>query len=295
MARGLSLHIGLNAVDPEHYNGWDGRLTACEHDANDMLAIADARGFDSVVLRTPQARADAVKDAIRGASQELTSGDFFFCSYSGHGGQVPDHNGAEDPDGMDETWVLYDRQLVDDELYTLWGEFAPGVRILVLSDSCHSGTMTRDSVAMFDAVVPMIVERGIIDDEKPRTKDLPRSVQNATYEQHRTLYDDIQAAHLTSEDVDVQAAVLLISGCQDHQLSLDGNRNGLFTQTLRRIWNDGGFSGRYRRFHKEILALMPPTQTPNFFPLGTGTRAFSREQPFTISRPGHHNGEEPVR
>jgi hypothetical protein len=283
MARGISLHIGLNTVDPEHYNGWNGRLAACEFDANDMLAIADARGFESEVLLTREATAGAVTDAIRRASQELTSGDFFFCTYSGHGGQVPDRNGEESPDGMDETWVLFDRQLVDDELYSLWHGFEQGVRILVLSDSCHSGTMTRDARAMFEAVVPMIVDRGIIDDQKPRTKDLPRSVQDATYQQHRELYDDIQASNPTSDEVEVRAAVLLMSGCQDDQLSLDGNRNGLFTQTLRHVWNDGGFSGRYRRFHKEILALMPPTQTPNFFPLGTGTRAFSREQPFTIS------------
>jgi len=283
MARGISLHIGLNTVDPEHYNGWNGRLAACEFDANDMLAIADARGFESEVLLTREATAGAVTDAIRRASQELTSGDFFFCTYSGHGGQVPDRNGEESPDGMDETWVLFDRQLVDDELYSLWHGFEQGVRILVLSDSCHSGTMTRDARAMFEAVVPMIVDRGIVDDKKPRTKDLPRSVQDATYEQHREFYDDIQASNPTSDDVEVRAAVLLMSGCQDDQLSLDGNRNGLFTQTLRRVWNDGGFSGRYRRFHKEIVALMPPTQTPNFFPLGTGTRALSREQPFTIS------------
>ena len=26
MATGLSLHIGLNGVDPKHYAGWDGEL-----------------------------------------------------------------------------------------------------------------------------------------------------------------------------------------------------------------------------------------------------------------------------
>jgi hypothetical protein len=28
MPIGASLHIGLNAVDPKHYSGWDGQLTA---------------------------------------------------------------------------------------------------------------------------------------------------------------------------------------------------------------------------------------------------------------------------
>ncbi|WP_345483022.1 hypothetical protein, partial [Actinopolymorpha pittospori] len=51
--------------------------------------------------------------------------------------------------------------------------------------------------------------------------------------------DDIQTSYPTSDDVDLRVAVLLISGCQDDQLSLDGQRNGLFTQTLRHVWNDG--------------------------------------------------------
>ena len=52
---------------------------------------------------------------------------------------MPDAS-ADEPDRTDETWVLFDRQLVDDELYEMWPQFVPGVRILVLSDSCHSGT-----------------------------------------------------------------------------------------------------------------------------------------------------------
>ena len=31
-ARGVSLHIGLNSVDPKHYGGWSGDLVACEFD-----------------------------------------------------------------------------------------------------------------------------------------------------------------------------------------------------------------------------------------------------------------------
>ena len=43
--RGIGLHIGLNAVDPKAYEGWDGPLAACENDAHDMAAIAKARGM----------------------------------------------------------------------------------------------------------------------------------------------------------------------------------------------------------------------------------------------------------
>lgn len=50
--RGISLHIGLNTVSPDAYAGWDGPLAACEFDANDMAAIAKARGLKPTVLLT---------------------------------------------------------------------------------------------------------------------------------------------------------------------------------------------------------------------------------------------------
>ena len=33
MAKGVSVHIGINEVDPAHYGGWTGALNACEADA----------------------------------------------------------------------------------------------------------------------------------------------------------------------------------------------------------------------------------------------------------------------
>ena len=279
MAKGMSIHIGLNTVDPDHYNGWDGRLQACEYDAKDMQAIAETKGFESTIMLSQEATAEAVSDEIQRAAGALEQGDILFLTYSGHGGQVPDTNSDEAGDANDETWVLYDRQLVDDELYALWAGFQPGVRIFVLSDSCHSGSVTRD---LFNALVPQIVEKGMVDGASPRTKDLPRDVQDATYRAHEGLYRQIQSSHQSGEDVDVGAGILLISGCQDNQLSLDGNRNGLFTQTLLRVWDDGNWEGGHRRFWRAIGAEMPPTQSPNFFRTGARDRAFQRQTPLTI-------------
>ena len=45
MAKGISIHIGLNHVDPKHYQGWDGALNACIADANDMRRHPFARQF----------------------------------------------------------------------------------------------------------------------------------------------------------------------------------------------------------------------------------------------------------
>jgi metacaspase-1 len=280
MAKGIAINIGLNSVDPAHYDGWDGQLNACEADAEDMRKIARSEGLDvQSFLLTKDATADAVTQAIQGAGQELSEGDLLFLTYSGHGGQVPDTNGDE-PDARDETWVLYDRQLVDDELYAMWAGFDPGVRIFVLSDSCHSGTVTR---AMYEeTLIPMTVERGFVEDSSVRTKDLPLNVQDATYRQHQDQYDEIQRANPSAEDADIAAGLILISGCQDNQLSLDGVKNGLFTSKLLEVWNKGNYTGGHRRFRKSIAELMPPTQTPNFFRVGDVPRSFVRQRPLTV-------------
>ncbi len=56
MANGISLHLGLNSVDPNHYDGWNGQLAACEADAKDMEAIAKKKGFSTTnLLLTKQA------------------------------------------------------------------------------------------------------------------------------------------------------------------------------------------------------------------------------------------------
>ena len=132
--KAMSLHIGLNAVSTAAYGGWTGPLAACEFDANDMAGIARLKSMKPAVLLTKKATRAAALSGLRGAAKSLQSGDLFFLTYSGHGGQVPDVTG-EEADKKDETWCLYDGQLIDDELYFEFSRFAAGVRILVLSDS----------------------------------------------------------------------------------------------------------------------------------------------------------------
>jgi hypothetical protein len=268
MAQGISLHIGINRVDPAHYEGWDGPLAACEADAKDMHALAKKQGFaSSGLLLTRAATARAVADAILAAARTLRSGDLFLLTYAGHGGQVRDTN-REEKDRMDETWVLYDRQLVDDELYEMWGKFRRGVRIAVLSDSCHSGTVLRN--------VPDFISGG------PRIRAMPRTVVEKVQKAHAKLYREIQDQHPAAENAKIGASVLLISGCMDNQESRDGDRNGLFTGTLKKVWSGGRFEGGYRRLRDLIAARMPPDQTPNYFFVGVADPKFEAQKPFTV-------------
>jgi hypothetical protein len=139
---GYALAIGLNEVNPAYYGGWRGELCGCEPDAIDMKEIAIKQGLNVEVLLTKDATRDAVLNKLDDLAKKLKSGDLLVVSYSGHGGQIPDQNGDE-ADGLDETWCLYDGELLDDELHGAWMKFQDGVRILALSDSCHSGTVLK--------------------------------------------------------------------------------------------------------------------------------------------------------
>lgn len=283
MAKGFALSIGLNSVNPSHYQGWSGPLNACEADAKDMAGIAKSSGFNGKALLTKQATRGAVLKTLKDAAGKLRSGDIFFLTYSGHGGQLPDLNNDE-PDGQDETWCLYDGELVDDEIFQALSKFAKGVRALVLSDSCHSGTVTKEIYYSARGSFPQAanvpgVSHG---DSKVRYRAMPPQVALRTYRANKAQYDKILKSVKPNVADDVKASVLLISGCQDNQLSADGDFNGLFTSNLLRVWNGGKYKGDYKNFHKNIVKLMPPDQTPNYFRVGTQNNAFETQKPFTL-------------
>ena len=278
LAKGIAVSLGLNAVDPKHYGGWSGQLVACEADADDMFSIANTAGFAAKKLLTKQATRAAVTKEIKAAAKTLKAGDIFMLSYSGHGGQLPDQNGDE-ADNEDETWCLYDGQLVDDEIYVLLGKFAAGVRVLVFSDSCHSGSVLR--MTYYGAVGSQFIRDG--SGAGGRYRAMPHEVAMRTYRDNRKFYDRIlQNPKLKEAPDTVAASAILLSGCMDNQLSQDGDFNGLFTGTLLRVWNHGSFNGNYHSFHAAIVQKMPPDQTPNFFKVGASDPAFEGQKPFAI-------------
>lgn len=278
MKKGMALTLGLNAVDPKHYDGWEGVLNACEADAADMADIAKSREFLTKTLLTKEVTRDRLIDALSDAASSLQAGDIFMLSYSGHGGQLPDLNNDED-DFQDETWCLFDGQIVDDELYALYAKFAAGVRILVFSDSCHSGTVVK--AAYYHGT--MNARSSALGATAIRYRAMPREAALRTYRSNKSFYDKIlKKADLPDAEEAVKASVLLISGCQDNQYSMDGDFNGLFTANLLRTWDEGRFKKGYKSFHKAIVKTMPPDQTPNFFWTGKYDKAFEKQIPFTI-------------
>ena len=285
VAKGIAVTIGLNEVDPDHYGG-PMRLRGCVNDANDISEIAADQGFDCKdPLLDAKATRTAVIAAIEGAANSLEAGDIFLLHYSGHGGWVKDDGGDED-DGRDETWCLYDGMMLDDELGRLWAAFAAGVRVVVLSDSCHSGTVARGDVYRAAAVVGDLApgDRGNLAAESSKAsafRFLPDEVVRGTYSRNEKFYNVIAKAS-GGDDPKIKASVLLISGCQDNQLSADLKDNGLFTARVKEVWNNGRFTRGYRAFHSSIVRRMPSTQSPNFYPIGKPDTAFWNQKPFTI-------------
>jgi hypothetical protein len=162
---------------------------------------------------------------------------------------------------------------------------------VVLSDSCHSGTVVRAGPPQPGAPAR-------------RSKMMPPSVAMRTYAQHKDYYDKLQADvakasagalvdpdealagvgvsnRLTKIAKTFKARAILISGCQDNQSSYDGDHNGAFTARLLTVWNRGNFDGNYATFHAHIRSGMPPDQTPNLFTMGR-VAGFLKERPFSV-------------
>jgi hypothetical protein len=157
------------------------------------------------------------------------------------------------------------------------------VRIIVLSDSCHSGSVNR-AITNQGVVPNPVATAEIAAKQEPRYRAMPRDIMIKTYAQNHELYDGIQkqVASSGSSEGGLGARVLLISGCQDNQLSRDGFLNGAFTGKLLEVWADGAWTGSYSAFHEAIRSAMPDDQQPNFNPIGPASPAFDEQNPFTI-------------
>lgn len=145
-----ALCIGINDYPGTHMD-----LRGCVNDANDWAAELGARGFAVTRLLNEQATKAAMVASFKAVIGAAESGDLVVITFSGHGTYVPDVNGDE-LDGLDEALCPYDLQtngsaLVDDEIHALFAARKRGVRLVLIADSCHSGTVTRAAGADDDA------------------------------------------------------------------------------------------------------------------------------------------------
>ncbi|MGB0127773.1 MAG: caspase family protein [Rhodocyclaceae bacterium] len=261
-----ALCIGIN-----NYPGTDMDLGGCVNDAEDWSAVLAQRGFAVQRLIDAQATKAAMVASIRGLVKGAAAGDSLVITYSGHGTYAPDQNGDE-PDGLDEGLCPYDIEqgqvLIDDEIHQLFADRAAGVRVVLISDSCHSGTVIRAARADPDAVGarPRFLPMGAwLPEEK-----LPRAAngQPANQVALTTTLSPWAGAILRA------GGDLLLSGCADgpnnfsYDATIAGRPNGAFSYYALKALKTLPADATYADWHAAIRQSLPSAsypQTPQLF------------------------------
>ena len=175
-------------------------------------------GFDRANIRTmidEEATRAGIIAALRSLSETAAPDDIVFIHYSGHGSQAPDTNDDEE-DGQDETILPYDSRMpgiadiTDDELNALIGAIE-SESIVVILDSCHSGTGTRSGPSQ-------VAQRWVTPDTR------------------RELYETVATRQIVT--LPISENHVFFAAAQDFESELDGPfgpdnmRLGLFTAAM---------------------------------------------------------------
>lgn len=203
------LLVGINAYPSSPLNG-------CVNDIQDMAEFLVSQysiPHESIkMLADERATKVNIIEGLKWLCSGLQSGDRIIFHYSGHGTQVPDMTGTE-VDGLSECICPVDfawdpnHYITDKELVAIFSTIPSGVKFNWLSDSCHSGDLTRDEKKKKFILPPVDVAWNIKIANKKKLKS--KSITNGILD------------------------VGFLSGCQPAQTSADafinGRYNGAFT------------------------------------------------------------------
>jgi hypothetical protein len=255
-----ALCIGIN-----DYPGTGSDLSGCVNDASDWTAVLQRRGFVTAKMFDRQASGKNIRAAIASTIGKAKNGDLVVIQYSGHGSYVPDEDGDE-PDGTDECICPYDINskgpITDDELFDIYSAKKPGVKLVVISDSCHSGTVAR-----FAPITTPPTAKG----RNPPQRKV-RFLPPATFLSARKVARLGIRGGIRRSNPPGRYAALLMAGCQDTEYSYDaffqGRPNGAFSFVAIRALAKLPQSATYAVWHKAIREALPSQQypqSPNLF------------------------------
>jgi hypothetical protein len=171
---------------------------------------------------------------------------------------------GDDGDGCDETWCLHDGILPDDTLVDLWRRFSPGVRVIVVAESCFSGGSFRDGDGV-QVVARRSVWRG--EPVMPSVTSLPTTcIAEAPHDAYK-----------------IGASILAISAAREDQTA----RDGVFMEALMGVWNDGAFTGSFCDLFREVRerVMARADHEPQIMMLGAPDTDFPLEPAFHLNRP----------
>lgn len=206
-----ALTIGINRYEKP---GSD--LAGCVPDALDWQAALHERGFETTRLLDSEATGYNIRTHMASTLARARYRDTVVLTFSGHGTWVPDRDGDE-ADRRDEALCPYDLwtngPILDDELYRLFQARRFGVRLVFISDSCHSGTVHR-----------LAAQCGT---------GTPRFLPPATFLSEPETKRAISVQHAPPKGFP-RLGALLLAGCRDTEYSYDasflGRPNGAFTR-----------------------------------------------------------------
>ena len=235
-------------------------LRGCVNDVKNMQSVLTRsygfKGGDITVLSDFAATKKGIESAIRKLVQGGRKGDVLLVHFSGHGSNVPDNDGDE-ADDRDEilcpTDLDWKNPMRDDWLRKTFDSMRAGVSLTVITDCCHSGTITR-------AVQPP--------DAPSIERYLPSPWDLVAVESGRslrgTVKTELRKSKRTSRKqrdiVEADLPEVLITGCRADQTSADamigGSFNGALTYNLVAAIGDAQGELSYRQLHDATTAKL---------------------------------------
>ncbi len=242
-------------------------LNGCVRDVRNMADILTSfYGFESDEIRTivdeSVTRNNLMNrfDWLLDGSKE---GDLLLFHFSGHGSQIPDRDGDELKDSLDEILCLHDMDfrnpdsyLLDDDFNDIIDRLPKGVFLTVCIDSCHSGTATRDIAYLTSALEIPPAEMKI----QPRFIEPPADIALRSYgrsmEIRRLGSKMKEDKKVTGLEDTAKAKHILLAGCKDDQTSADAfinnDYNGAFTYNLCKTIRDMRGEITYQALMKKV-------------------------------------------
>jgi hypothetical protein len=253
MAR-KALCVGIN-----DYPGDGSDLNGCVNDARAWAALlADGYGFakkDVVVLSDAQATKAAIMAGLKKLLAGARPGDVLVFQNSSHGTYVADESGDEGR--YDEALCPYDCEdnlIIDDELRELFSGLAKGASLSVISDSCHSGTVTR---AALGENIP-----GLRTPDDRRVRFL-----HPTLIGRRGIANPWKAvASRAAKHPESKMKEVLLSGCTPTEYSydalIDGKYHGAMTYYALRAIREAGGQITWAQLHARLRFLLEENEYP---------------------------------
>ena len=260
-----ALCVGIN-----DYPGDGADLNGCVNDANAWASLLveqfEFPSTDVKLLLDDAAPKSAMMDGLKKLLAGAAAGDVLVFTNSSHGTYLADTSGDEP--AYDEALCPYDVDqslIVDDELRELFAGLPKGVSFTIISDSCHSGTVTRA------ALVENIPWLRTPDDRRVRFLH-PSLIGRAVLSNPFHATDRTKTKYPQSKMKEV-----LVSGCTASEYSYDaliqGTYHGAMTFFAIKAIRDANYKITYSQLRTRLNYLLDEAQYPQHPQLeGNSTR-----------------------